>query len=92
MLGEHGHHVGVGVQDDGGEGGVSPLPGHDQDWFPRHTFVTSVGQTQGLGLLNEELNNLVVVRVWLNRGNSHVISEQCCCWILLGHSKAVSEE
>ena len=88
MFREHGHHVHVRVQDDGGQGRLSSLPGYDQDWLARTTFVGSVGQTQGLGLFNQKLYSLVVVRVRLDRGDSDVISEHFGGGILLSHCQA----
>ena len=65
VLWEDGHHVRVGVQDDGGERGISALPGDDEDRLPWDTLLGSVGEPEGLGLLYQELNYLVVVRVRL---------------------------
>ena len=87
VFGEDRDHVSVGVEDDGGQRGVCPLPGDDQDGLARHALVTCLGQPQGLGLLHQELYDWLVVGVWLNRGDSHVISEQFGGWILLGHSE-----
>ena len=66
VLGEDGHYVRVGDQDDGGERGVAAPPGDDEDRLPSDTLLGSVGEPEGLGLLHQELNDLVVVRAGLN--------------------------
>ena len=90
MLREDGHHVHVGVEDDGREGRICSLPGYNQDRLPRTTFVSFVRQTQGLGLINQKLNSLVIVRIRLYRGDPDIVSEHLSGGILLSHCLARS--
>ena len=88
MFWEHGHHVHVRVKDDGGQGRICSLPGYDQDWLSRTTFVSFVRQTQGLGLINQKLNSLVVVGIRLYGRDPDIISEHFGGGILLSHCQA----
>ena len=75
MFGEDGHHIHMGVEDNGGQGWICSLPGYDQDWLPRTTFVSFVRQTQGLGLINQKLHSLVIVGIRLYGRDPDIISE-----------------
>ena len=75
MFREDRNHISVRVEDDGGQGRICALPGHDQDGFARNTLVDHVRQFQRLGLLDQELDGLVIGWCGLDSLNTDIFTK-----------------